>query len=176
MASKEIPNANETLTIPVLLKAGEPRLLRVGDKPVGDWITYNKDGAMWRMPVRQYRASDMQRYLQHNLRSRSDFQRHLHLALNLYGKVEQRRHIAEVGKLLLKHYPEGKDCTLWLQAMGKPLEEVSALLSTGMYGLMPVVWNAQEGNRLALGLLAPGEHQAAFALAAFRLLSRFGWA
>jgi len=168
--------ANDTLTLPVLLRAGEPKLLMARDKPMGDWITYNKDGRMWRLAVRHYRTSDMARYMRSNLGSRSDFQRRLHLAVNLYAKVEQRRHIAEVMKLLLRHFPESKDRGLWLQASVRPLEQVSALLSIGMHGLMPVVWHSQEGGRLALGLLAPSEHQAAFAIATFRLLSRFGWA
>jgi hypothetical protein len=169
-------NHNEALTMPVLLRAGEPTLLKAADKPLGGWITYNKGGRMWLMAVRQYRPSDMERYLRHNLGSRSDFQKHLHLAINLYGKVEQRRHVAEIGELLLKHFPENKDRVLWMQAMAKPLEEVAALLNIGMHGLMPVVWQSHDGSRMALGLLAPREDQAAFALATFRLLGRFGWA
>jgi hypothetical protein len=54
--------------------------------------------------------------------------------------------------------------------------EVAALLSIGMHGLIPVVWQSHDGSRMALGLFAPREDQAAFALATFRLLGRFGWA
>jgi hypothetical protein len=162
-------NHNDALTLPVLLKAGEPVLLKPGHKPGGPWISYNNNGRIWRMAVRQYTFTDFSRYLGRNLRLRSDFHRHLRLALNLYDKVE-------IGKFLLNHFPERENRTLWLQAMAKPLEEVSALLTIGMHGLMPVIWNAHEGQRLALGLLASREHQAAFALAAFRLLGRFGWA
>jgi hypothetical protein len=169
-------NHNETLTLPVLVSSGEPVLLKAGGQPSADWITYNRKGRVLRLPVRQYRVSEMTRYLQRGLDARSDFQRRLHLAANLYGMVERRRHIADIGRLLLKHFPKREDRKLLMQAMAKPLEEVAALLSIGMHGLMPVVWQSHDGSRMALGLFAPREDQAAFALATFRLLGRFGWA
>jgi hypothetical protein len=170
-------NPNETLTLPVLVRAGEPVLLKAGGGPSGDWVSYNKKGRVWRLPVRQYRAGEMfRRCKRRDLDARSDSLPYLFLAANLYDMVEQRRSVADLGKLLLRHFPEFKDRTLWLQAMARPLEEASALLSAGMHGLMLVVWQRHEGNRPALGLLAQREDQAAFAVAAFRLLGRFGWA
>jgi len=154
------------------LGCGRPTSAKLRSKRRRAWITYTQYGRLWRLPVRPYKTTDAVRYKRQNLRSRSDFQRYLHLAFNLYDKVENLRHIAEVGQLLLAHFSESKNRTLWLQATARPMEEASALLSVGMYGLV-VVWTSTTVSDLSWVCWPDVSIKEPFAMAAFRLMGRF---